>query len=109
MKCPFCKSRLPPLVYHTYTTFVCENEECEFHGMPRFRTVYNNYPTYLRAKTIILDNYYIQIDYTTNTTRISLLDVVILLDPVVVPCIVDPDLSDTAKASAKIRRLMVFS
>lgn len=109
MKCPFCHTRLPAQVYQTYTTFVCENESCEFHGMPRFQTVYNNYPTYLLSKTYILDTYYLQVDYVNETTRVSLLDVVILLDPVIVPCIIKPDLRDVAKAAAKLRKLMVFS
>lgn len=109
MKCPFCKIRLPVQVYHFYTTFVCQNEECEFHGMPKFQAVYNNYPTYLQSKSLILGPYYIQICYLTKTTKISLLDVVILLDSVVVPRIIEPDLRDVSKAINKIRKLMVFS
>ena len=109
MKCPFCRSRMSAHSYDIYTTFICLDESCLNDDMPRYQVVYKNYPTMLWSKTYMLDKYYIQTDFIENITKISVLDVVILLDTIIVPHAINLDLKDIDSAARKIRKLMIFS
>lgn len=109
MKCPFCRSRMSAQAYDFYTTFICLDKSCLNDDMPRYQAVYKNYPTMLWSKTYMLDKYYIQVDFLENTTIVSVLDVVILLDKVTIPHAINLDLKDIPVAANKIKKLMIFS
>jgi hypothetical protein len=109
MKCPFCQSRLKVWPDIFRTSYGCDNPKCEQDAMPRYIVGYNNYPTYLVTRTLMIDDCYIQIDYRNKCTVISKLIGYILLDSVQIPRALDIDLKNPRSIMIKIHTLMTFS
>lgn len=109
MKCPFCNSRLMVWKYDFHTTYGCDAACCVNDDMPRYQITYSNYPTALIARTIMLDKHYVQIDYQNDRTTVSVLEVCVLIDRVILPKALDINIKDMIGFSEKIRTLMVFS
>jgi hypothetical protein len=57
----------------------------------------------------MMENIYIQLDYTNNTTIISKLDSCFLFDSVRIPRLLHVPLKDPLSIMKKIRMLMTFS
>jgi len=77
--------------------------------MTRYQLVYNNYPTYLHNRVIMLGQYYIDISYEEQITKISALEACILKDTIVISMAMNLDLNDIPATHQKIKTLMVFS
>ena len=109
MNCPFCNARLKVWEGDWKTTYGCDDHSCEVDGMTRYKVSYYNYPTYLISRSFMLDKYYIQIDYTANTTTISTLYYILLKDSVVIPRALAVDFKNMKGLLNKIQTLLLFS
>jgi hypothetical protein len=109
MLCPLCKAKLIVLEFDSYNAYACANEACANDDMPRYIAEYNNYPTYLISRALMIDKYHILINYPNNKTTISVLEACILLDPVVIPKALYINLKDPYSIINKLKTLMLFS
>lgn len=110
MKCPFCQNQLIINNSEHYTTYHCEDNSCLIYDeMPRYIVRYQNDFCKPFYKTFYLDNLYVQIDFASNTTLISRLDVIFLVDSILVPRAIDFDLCDQNKTSNKLKTIVNFS
>lgn len=107
--CPFCNDRLE--IWHNdyCTMYSCTNIDCINDDMPRYKVIYNNYPTYLTGYVFMLDKYYIQIDYTNQITVISRLEGCMLFNSIQVAAPLSVDFDDLDAFLDKIKTILIFS
>lgn len=109
MICCFCSNRMRVYTHHFHLTLACVHKGCVVDDMSRYEITYNNYPTYLLSRNIILNNFYIQIDYRNNKTIISRLAACFLVDSIEIPKALSLDTKNPYDLLTKIKTLMVFS
>lgn len=109
MKCPFCSNRLSIWKAALHTTYGCMMAGCEVGGMTRYQVTYLNYPTRLLSKTFMLDKFYIQINYDSKKTVISILEACFLLESIEVNRAMEIDFSRSEELVDKIKMLYLFS
>lgn len=111
MNCPFCHTILTNWAKQSkpHVLLSCENETCMVREMTRYKITYYDYPNHIAARTLMIDDLYIQIYYEENLTVISKLDGCILSDCINISRALDVDLENPTSILTKIRTLMVFS
>lgn len=110
MQCPFCRSKLIVRTQQLHTSYYCDAPDCVVSGdMARYEANYQNYPTELISRALIIGNTNIQIDYVNNRTVISRLEACFLFDSVEVPRALEINLKNPYELLDKIRMLMIFS
>ncbi len=109
MNCPFCNKRLQIWKYLQFTTYSCEFKKCLNDDMARYQVSYNNYPTYIISKTLMIDKYYVQIDYKNNKTVLSILIKCFLIDSLEINNILDFNKNKKDDFLNKIKMLSVLS
>lgn len=109
MNCPLCHAKLKIWVEDYYTNYSCIAPDCINDDMPRYIAKYNNYPTYLLSRALMLGKYHIVIDYINKTTTISVLMACLLLDSVTIHKVLSINLKRPYDIIHKIKTLMIFS
>jgi hypothetical protein len=122
MNCPFCKSVLKKtkgcidrnnIIRSNWNHYYCNQLDCLNDEMPRFIINYKclnkNQDGQKIYCTIMIDNYYVQIDWEHNISIISKLKGAILFDPITINSILDLDLDDLQSMTNRIQTLMLFS
>jgi phenolic acid decarboxylase len=109
MKCPFCNMRLQVWQHAFETIYACVENNCIVDDMPRYQIAYNNYPTYLLFKTFMLNNFYVQINYSDNETVISRLKACFLFDTIKLRRALSVDFNNLQDLIDKINTLLIFS
>lgn len=110
MNCPFCG--LPMNEYgfsNLSVSYMCEDKRCMFHKMPRYKMRMDGRTSFKLSEVIIMDPFYVEIDFLQKTTMISKLDVVMLSDTVKIAHALHLDLQNYSAALTKIRLLVTFS
>jgi hypothetical protein len=115
MNCPFCKVTMTEF-YHSiqdqdpYTSFCCENVECLFCTMPRYKVRICGKTGEKLSEFIIMDNkFYVEIDFIHNTSKISKLDVCFKIDTIPIARALVLNLENYQAAFDKIKLLVTFS
>lgn len=104
--CPLCKAELKIWDSQFHYSLACES--CAYDGMSKFRATYTKQDE-LISKIWWIDDFYIQIDYRSESTSISKIDVCILFHTFVIPRVLVIDEENPHKIGHKLRTLMVFS
>jgi hypothetical protein len=111
MLCPFCKSELI-----CTTTFLpgeefyyCNNGDCSIDDMARYQITYQSSDPNPISCAFALDDYYVNVNYRNNTTTLSKLYVVILLDSITVEKAIHFDMTDLPGVLEKVKTLLLFS
>jgi hypothetical protein len=110
VNCPLCG-----LVMNEYnlsnlsTSHMCEDKSCMFHKMPRYKIRLDARTNLRLSEIIIMDPFYVEIDFLQKTTKISKLDVVMLSDTIYIAHALHLDLQNYSAALDKIRLLVTFS
>ena len=111
MLCPFCKSELI-----CTTTFIpgednyyCGDGECSIDDMARYHITYQSFNPDPISCAFALNDYYINVDYQNNTTTLSKLHIVILLDSITVEKAIHFDMTDLPGVLEKVKTLLLFS
>ena len=107
--CPFCLFKLNDWNYYTYTIYVCCNNNCMVDDMHRYKIYYWNYPTKLMYRAFMIGQYYIEIDYDSQSTKISTLYSIILRDSIIIPYALKINLKNLSLILSKIKILLLFS
>lgn len=109
--CPFCDKKMEERVFSLshHSWCGCTNAGCEFHGQPRYQTTTSSADNKIISESFILDTYYISIDYVENTSKISTIDVVILLGTITLPKAIFFNLKNLKETLTKIKTLLMLS
>ncbi len=106
--CPLCQGTLSKHDNKTFITYLCDG--CAYDGMPKFIYNYDVDEKELISSVWWLDDYYIQTDYVAKTTRISKIEVCMLLDAFLWPSgILEVDPKDPFKTARRLDVLVMFS
>lgn len=108
MNCPHCSLTLKEYKELLHTNYMCDNDICKTEEMPRYTITYNH-NNQLIGQTLMLGQYYIQIDYQRKTTTISTLYIIILKDSITINHVLPVDLNNLNILLNKIKTIMVFS
>ena len=100
---------MPMYVYPTHSWKGCISEKCEFHGQPRYQSVWMTDSSEPRSEQFIIDTYYVQVDYKLNFTKISTLDVVLLIGTITLPQAISFNLKNYDETLTKIKTIIIFS
>src|SRR5277367_5390897 len=110
MNCPFCDLPMNEYGFSNLTiSRMCEDKTCMFHKMPRYKMRMDARTDFKLSETIIMDPFYIEIDFLQKTTMISKLDVVMLSDTVKIAHALYLDLQNYPATLTKIKLLVTFS
>lgn len=107
--CPLCKAQLKKWDNKTHITFGCDAEGCVWDDMPKFMVSYTPDLTTIISYVWWLDSYYIRIDCKAENTTISKITGCILLDPIILPTMIEVDPADPQKTARRLDTLMYFS
>lgn len=107
--CPLCKAPLKKWNNETHITFGCDAVNCVYDGMPKFMVSYTPDLKELVSHVWWLDGYYIRIDYKEKNTTISKIMSCFLMDPIVLPQILEVDPANPQKTARRLDTLMYFS
>lgn len=110
MKCPFCNLKLTMSDSEHYASYYCYNSDCLIKGeMPRFIVKYEHVSQKPLYKEFYLGDFYIKVDFVTNTTFIYKLSVIFLYDGILIQKALDLDLNNKQSIINKIQTLVTFS
>ena len=104
--CPFCHEDLTTEVYNSHSWRGCF--KCEYHGQSRYQIVWVTRDK-LESETFMINKYYVKIDYENNLTKISTLDVVILLGTITLPQAIVVNVKNYDETLTKIKTIVTFS
>jgi hypothetical protein len=117
MICPFCHHPLLESLCYKPPKFnkiknkslYCNAENCLIEGdMPRY-SIYLNDDSEMVNETYYIKPYYVQASCEENLTIVSVLNVIVLLDSVVIPRCLNLNFDDINFTLEKIKVLMTFS
>lgn len=109
MRCLFCRCTLQLDERDSHIVYWCDDSTCMVDDMIRYQAMYNKYPTYIVMHKVMLDKYYLVIDYFQKTTTISILEKCVLVDSVTIPRVLPIDFKNPNSVIGKIKTLMLFS
>jgi hypothetical protein len=87
----------------------CWSDNCTFHKMPRYKCSIDNDSQSLELEAFILEEFYVQVNYKLNFTKIHKLDVVVLSDTVPIEQAISFNLKNLKQTLDKLRMLVTFS
>lgn len=99
------KSGLPNLT----VSYVCNRADCMFHKMPRYTVRIDGRTDNKLSEWIIMDNFYIEIDFLQKKTTIAKLNIVLLTDHIHIAHALHLDLKNYPAALDKVKLLVMFS
>jgi len=73
--CPFCDTELATSEDTVLSDAWCNNEDCWFHGMPRYRTKYHTESNQLFSECFMIAEFYVEVSYFFKATIINKLEV----------------------------------
>lgn len=108
INCPFCDRKLCTRNWlKNVTHYVCENADCEYHSQSRYAESWSE--DKIVTQIFMLDKFYIKVDFEENTTTISELDVIILLNTVIIPRAQIFNVKNYQASLDKLKLMLTFS
>jgi hypothetical protein len=118
LNCPFCHNVLARSngfvnneeIFLNYDHYYCENSSCIVDDMPRYQINYTRGITSTPSScAFMIGTYYVQVDFQNNTTTLSTLHSIILLDSITLPRALHFNMDDLASVEERIKTLLTFS
>jgi hypothetical protein len=111
MICPLCRCKLTviDLSKNSYIMQACLETSCYKFRFPRYEVIYDRWPTTLNSRSIVLDNYYIELDYKNSNTTISKLEICFIADSVYIPYLLSFNVLQPKDLLKRINILLPFS
>lgn len=115
LDCPFCQIPLKRYDEKTHICYMCANDDCAFHEQTRYQYTLELGTHKLLTETYMLDSgreesqIYVEVDFESNSTVISYLQICILTDRQSIPRALPINVKNWRETLDKINMLLIFS
>jgi hypothetical protein len=114
MNCPFCNNLCTKYINSLCSEgFVCYHESCKINDIPKYHAAFTSNeiskPKSIALENIIVGQYYVELNYRFNTTKISRLEACLLYGTILVPRVLKFDPNHQEEYLEKIKTILLFS